>query len=40
MSKSTADYGSWSSPVSADMIVAGTIRLSQIHTDGGYVVAF
>ena len=33
MSK-TAPYGSWKSPVTSDLIVAGSIRLSEIQLDG------
>ena len=32
-----APYGSWKSPISADLIVAGTIGLGQIALDGGDV---
>ena len=33
MSK-TAPYGAWKSPVTSDLIVAGSIRLSEIQLDG------
>ena len=29
-----APYGSWKSPITADLIVAETIRLGQIELDG------
>jgi hypothetical protein len=29
-----ASYGSWKSPITSDLIVAGTIRLGEIHIDG------
>src|SRR5215472_11835486 len=33
----TASYGSWSSPITSDMIVASTIGLGEILLDGGDV---
>jgi dipeptidyl aminopeptidase/acylaminoacyl peptidase len=30
-----APYGSWKSPISSDLVVAGNIRLGQPYTDGG-----
>ena len=32
--KSIARYGSWKSPITSDLIVAGTIQLGQIAVDG------
>ena len=32
--KKTAPYGSWKSPITSDLIVAGTIRLGEIALDG------
>src|SRR5216117_3899985 len=29
-----APYGSWKSPITSDLIVAGTVRLGQIELDG------
>jgi dipeptidyl aminopeptidase/acylaminoacyl peptidase len=34
MTVQTAPYGSWKSPITADLIVKGTIRLEQIAVDG------
>ncbi len=34
MTKTTAPYGSWKSPITSDLIVAGTIGLGQIALDG------
>lgn len=36
-SKQTAPYGSWRSPITADMIVSGSIALAEIHLDGDSV---
>jgi len=35
--KCNAPYGSWSSPITADWIVAGTVGIGQIQLDGGSV---
>ncbi len=32
--KSIASYGSWRSPITSDLIVAGTVRLGQVEIDG------
>ncbi|MGJ3250379.1 MAG: S9 family peptidase [Elainellaceae cyanobacterium] len=32
-----APYGSWKSPITSDLIVAGTIRLGEIRLEGDYV---
>ncbi|NJN86917.1 MAG: S9 family peptidase [Leptolyngbyaceae cyanobacterium SL_7_1] len=32
-----APYGSWKSPITADMIVAGTIRLGEVRLDAGTI---
>ena len=37
MSKKIAPYGSWKSPISSDLIVAGSIGLSQLVVDGDAV---
>ena len=29
-----APYGSWRSPITSDLIVAGTVRLGQVELDG------
>jgi len=34
MSKQIAKYGSWKSPITSDLIVAGTIGLGEITFDG------
>ncbi|MGH9802208.1 MAG: prolyl oligopeptidase family serine peptidase [Blastocatellia bacterium] len=34
MEKKTAPYGSWRSPITSDLIVAGTVRLGQVELDG------
>ncbi|HEY9639519.1 MAG TPA: S9 family peptidase [Coleofasciculaceae cyanobacterium] len=34
MTASTAPYGSWKSPITSDLIVAGSIRLGEIQLDG------
>ncbi|MCP4360149.1 MAG: S9 family peptidase [Chloroflexi bacterium] len=34
MSRETAAYGSWKSPITSDLIVAGSIRLGEIQLDG------
>lgn len=34
MSSTIAPYGSWRSPITSDLIVAGTVRLGQIELDG------
>ncbi len=34
MTQQIAPYGSWKSPITAELIVAGTIRLEQLHLDG------
>jgi dipeptidyl aminopeptidase/acylaminoacyl peptidase len=34
MTSSTTAYGSWKSPISSDLIVAGTIGLGQVRLDG------
>src|SRR5438874_8899520 len=33
----TAPYGSWNSPITSDLIVAGTIALSEVRLDHGIV---
>ena len=35
--KTIAPYGSWKSPITADLIVAGTVGLSEVALDGGDV---
>ncbi len=35
--KKTVPYGSWKSPITSDLIVAGTVGLGQIRLDGGAV---
>ena len=35
--QSVAPYGSWKSPITSDLIVAGSIRLGEIRLDGGAV---
>jgi dipeptidyl aminopeptidase/acylaminoacyl peptidase len=37
MTKETAPYGSWPSPITADLIVAGTVSVSQVALDGDHV---
>ncbi len=37
MTKKTAPYGSWRSPITADLIVAGTVGVSQVALDGDHV---
>jgi len=37
MPKTVAPYGAWRSPITADLIVAGTVRLGQIALDGDAV---
>jgi dipeptidyl aminopeptidase/acylaminoacyl peptidase len=37
MTKKTAPYGSWPSPITADLIVAGTVSVSQVALDGDHV---
>ncbi|MFN0110545.1 MAG: S9 family peptidase [Blastocatellia bacterium] len=37
MEKKIAPYGSWRSPITSDLIVAGTVRLGQIELDGDNV---
>lgn len=37
MSVVTAPYGSWKSPITSDLIVAGSIRLGEIRLDGSNV---
>ena len=37
MTQQTAPYGSWLSPITADLIVAGTVSVSQIALDGDHV---
>ena len=32
--KKTAPYGSWKSPITSDLIVAGTVGLGQVRLDG------
>lgn len=34
MEKKTSPYGSWRSPITSDLIVAGTVRLGQVELDG------
>jgi dipeptidyl aminopeptidase/acylaminoacyl peptidase len=34
MSSTIAPYGSWRSPITSDLIVAGTVRLGQVELDG------
>ncbi|MEK7831954.1 MAG: S9 family peptidase, partial [Acidobacteriota bacterium] len=34
MSSKIAPYGSWRSPITSDLIVAGTVRLGQVELDG------
>lgn len=34
MSSTIAPYGSWRSPITSDLIVAGTVRLGQVEVDG------
>ena len=37
MNPSTSPYGSWKSPITADLIVAGSIRLGELDLDGDTV---
>ncbi len=37
MSSKVAPYGSWLSPITSDLIVAGTVRLGQVELDGSDV---
>jgi dipeptidyl aminopeptidase/acylaminoacyl peptidase len=37
MSSNIAPYGSWRSPITSDLIVAGAVRLGQIETEGEIV---
>ena len=37
MTRKTAPYGSWRSPITADLIVAGTVGVSQTAMDGEHV---
>ena len=37
MTQQTAPYGSWPSPITADLIVAGTVSVSQVALDSDYI---